>query len=94
MTIIARFAIPKQVCTRPYEIVIIDHEHHWTATEIEFDPRRFSVRRRYLDDTGGQDRGSYALTFEQAWTEFQHRVGEDIQRDPTVFEIGRKEVTP
>lgn len=72
--VIAEFRAPKQRMTREYRIIII----HNPASD------KFSVFRAYMD--GDLEAGSYDLTADQAWEEFQKRVATAFTYGPGTWD--------
>jgi hypothetical protein len=74
--IIARFTLPKQRITRPYEIILVDNG------KVD----NFSTHVRYLDQEHSYDRGHYDMTVEKAWADFTERVTRQFGYGPGTWE--------
>jgi hypothetical protein len=68
MTIIAKFSFPKQRATRKYGFIILENYKDSYCNEFSYSVHRF------YEDNGSMDSGSYDLTLEQAWNEFNSRI--------------------
>lgn len=74
---IAEFKAPKQRITRPFGYVIKQGDQ----------PDEYTVARKYYDEMGGYDRGSYNLSYDQAAEEFAKLVQYHVTHyPPEVFD--------